>query len=691
MSSPQRPGAPGFLERFYIIDDSAAMADTDGTQAGPVTNDAQAKPATNNTRAKSATKKTQAKSAIKKTQTKSADNTTQAMSSTTNPQPTPRRSQRNRVATKPFEDQHKNDRQSAKRVSQELSNSDPPSPTPDRKIKKPVSKRNTNRAATPAATPAATSTGNNLASGFADDEDDAAPVDISTSEAAPTKKVKPSALETTATGNTDADTRLQFPKKRKSSALMAEDNDDDDPTRTVRFFKKRKALPGNPGDSGGQKPGSEDYAIPGSVYDPPVYKPGKGPNALTSSEPADDDEPSDDDIFVPFTGKKRTYDEADIAAAKDLLALSANNTAHLHSTTKKRKTTHETPVEAAEGVAALAAAAPAAKASRKTTRKPKTVTATNNDNANDNADASNAANNDAVEEGLKACEGHATGKGTTSIKPANAVLDEPWACANRHCSTGMTYLLRDEIPGDSNKGYGRKTISDYLGRNKKETNSLASASGAPKPPSPSSSSRACSTAATNTNPSCARTTTTPTPPWPSTPPRARRATTRARPTRRASCASSKTKRPSPSSTSDDFIAQVCGPGKDYSGVEAALCAIEDWYFVDKTITQMPPVEFLIGKMGDDEIEVDPEANYQAWLDELDQETQAANILMEAATTPVVMSIEGPAVPLPLWQPPKPVVKKADGAVTAQGPVTTAEGSVTAAEGSVTGDDAVTTE
>ncbi|KAF2768562.1 hypothetical protein EJ03DRAFT_375246 [Teratosphaeria nubilosa] len=709
------------------------MADTNDTQSKSTTSKAQAKSATKKTHAKSATIKNQASSASNDTQTSSAPNDTQASSApndaqatpgTNTTQATPRRSQRNRVATIPFEYQHKNDRQSAKRVSEELIHSDPPSPTLDRKIKKPVSKRNTNRAATPAVT----STGSNLASGFAVNDDHAALVDTSISKAADTKKVKPSALEAAAAGNTDDDTHFQVTKKRKSSVFMAEDTDDDDPTKTVGFFKKRKALPGNPEDgvTHVQEPGKADdtddddpaktvrffrtrKALPrnpqaGITSD---HKPGKKPKALNS-------EPADDDIFPSTSGKKRTFDEADIAAANDLLALSANNIAHLQSTRKKPNSTHETPVEAAEGVATLAAAAPAAKASRKSTRKPKAVTTTNNDNADDDADDNNNTNNntsnDAVEEGVKACEGHPTGKGTTSVKPANAVLDEPWSCANRDCSTGMTYLLRDEIPGNQNKGYGRKTISDYLGRNKKETKSIdpevwhtycrkcyqrltyqAEKGGADgrfrwhirnlriqfarlrlwRPEATFTiklvksmidrSNEYQSILRANKDDADAA--------W-------AEYTSKGHKGHDARTANSKSKlrklkdeEAFPVEDVDDFIAKICGSGKDYSGVEAALCAIEDLYFVDQTITQMPPVEFLISKQGEDELEVDAEANYAAWLDELEQETQAAKILMEAAMTPVVMSTEGPAVPLPLWQPPKPVVKKADGAVTAEDAVT----------------------
>lgn len=63
--------------------------------------------------------------------------------------------------------------------------------------------------------------------------------------------------------------------------------------------------------------------------------------------------------------------------------------------------------------------------------------------------------------------GKGTNLGTSSNKPANAPLDAPWRCANRSCNSGQTWHYRD---GDTKKSNGRKVISNFFGRNKKETN-----------------------------------------------------------------------------------------------------------------------------------------------------------------------------------------------------------------------------
>ncbi|EMC92546.1 hypothetical protein BAUCODRAFT_160215 [Baudoinia panamericana UAMH 10762] len=62
--------------------------------------------------------------------------------------------------------------------------------------------------------------------------------------------------------------------------------------------------------------------------------------------------------------------------------------------------------------------------------------------------------------------GQETGAGTTSDRPDGAQLSEPWNCANRNCSTGLTWWPRT---GTGTEGFGRKSISDYFGRNKKQT------------------------------------------------------------------------------------------------------------------------------------------------------------------------------------------------------------------------------
>lgn len=69
--------------------------------------------------------------------------------------------------------------------------------------------------------------------------------------------------------------------------------------------------------------------------------------------------------------------------------------------------------------------------------------------------------------------GQETGMGTSANKPdipagsGIEVLDKAWPCANRQCNTGMTWLLRDGE--NSADGFGRKTGSQFFGRNKAET------------------------------------------------------------------------------------------------------------------------------------------------------------------------------------------------------------------------------
>ncbi|KAI7472019.1 hypothetical protein KC367_g347 [Hortaea werneckii] len=60
-------------------------------------------------------------------------------------------------------------------------------------------------------------------------------------------------------------------------------------------------------------------------------------------------------------------------------------------------------------------------------------------------------------------------QGSSSNKPTGgprATLDEPWHCANRMCNTGMTWFQRD---GTAQQAVGRKSISQFFGRNKKAT------------------------------------------------------------------------------------------------------------------------------------------------------------------------------------------------------------------------------
>ena len=54
--------------------------------------------------------------------------------------------------------------------------------------------------------------------------------------------------------------------------------------------------------------------------------------------------------------------------------------------------------------------------------------------------------------------------GSSNEKPEGAQLTQNWKCANRNCNTGQTWHARD-----GQGGYGRKVVSHFFGRNKKET------------------------------------------------------------------------------------------------------------------------------------------------------------------------------------------------------------------------------
>ncbi|KAK1056824.1 hypothetical protein LTR74_014635 [Friedmanniomyces endolithicus] len=66
--------------------------------------------------------------------------------------------------------------------------------------------------------------------------------------------------------------------------------------------------------------------------------------------------------------------------------------------------------------------------------------------------------------------GTASGQGSSTERPSNAVLDEPWNCGHRSCNSGFTWLPRDgKGLGKGVEGYARKNVSQFFGRNKRET------------------------------------------------------------------------------------------------------------------------------------------------------------------------------------------------------------------------------
>lgn len=95
-----------------------------------------------------------------------------------------------------------------------------------------------------------------------------------------------------------------------------------------------------------------------------------------------------------------------------------------------------------------------------------TETESDDDNAEDeDATANKGRKAKGKKPAVKAFEGTKSGFGTSLEKPDDAPLTKPWKCANRDCNSGQTYHLRD-----GPNSYGRKVISNFFGRNKKETN-----------------------------------------------------------------------------------------------------------------------------------------------------------------------------------------------------------------------------
>ncbi|KXL41758.1 hypothetical protein M433DRAFT_428435 [Acidomyces richmondensis BFW] len=266
------------------------------------------------------------------------------------------------------------------------------------------------------------------------------------------------------------------------------------------------------------------------------------------------------------------------------------------------------------------------------------------------------------EDALKACENNPTNMGTSSVRPADADLDEPWCCANRGCSTGMTYFHRD-APGT--EGFGRKAISDYLGRNKKETKSIdpevwhtycrkcyqrlhyaaGGAQGKNKAglfnwhisnlrsqmqrlkawrPEATFKAQLLKSMLDRSNQyqailrrhggnkvtALAEYQTYP-----------NLGFDNRKPNKKGELRSLKDEEAFPVEFTDIFIQQCCGPELDYDDIDAVLSHIERLFDAD-TIEQMPPVEFLINAPRLNERIIDPRDNYIRWVEECER-TEAA--------------------------------------------------------------------
>jgi len=269
------------------------------------------------------------------------------------------------------------------------------------------------------------------------------------------------------------------------------------------------------------------------------------------------------------------------------------------------------------------------------------------------------------EDALKVCENNPTNMGTSSVRPADADLDEPWCCANRGCSTGMTYFHRD-APGT--EGFGRKAISDYLGRNKKETKSI-------DPEVWHTYCRKCyqrlhyaaggaqgknKTGLFNWHISNLRSQMQRLKAWRpyatfkaqllksmldrsnqyqailrrnSGNKAAALAEYQSRPNlgfdnrkanKKGELRSLKDEEAFPVDFTDIFIQQCCGPYLDYEDVDAVLSHIERMFDAE-TIEQMPPIEFLISAPTANELVINPSDNYIRWVEECEG-TEATQII-----------------------------------------------------------------
>jgi hypothetical protein len=98
-----------------------------------------------------------------------------------------------------------------------------------------------------------------------------------------------------------------------------------------------------------------------------------------------------------------------------------------------------------------------------------------NDMVDMNIESDNERDNEAVEANSTSIKGKGKAKrtappfksasdrnGSSIEKPEDATIDKPWQCANRNCNSGQTWHERDS--------FGRKVISHFFGRNKKQTN-----------------------------------------------------------------------------------------------------------------------------------------------------------------------------------------------------------------------------
>ncbi|KAK3679062.1 hypothetical protein LTR78_001515 [Recurvomyces mirabilis] len=253
-------------------------------------------------------------------------------------------------------------------------------------------------------------------------------------------------------------------------------------------------------------------------------------------------------------------------------------------------------------------------------------------------------------------KGIATSLGTTSEKPDNAPLDHPWACANRACCSGMTWYHRESKGSD---GFGRKTISQFFGRNKKETHRIDGdvwhtycrkdyqrmyykairAEGGeykwhmdnlnqqfirlklwrPEATFTVGLSKKMGEKASEwhrilrkhkSDKGAAKVEFDKHKTW---------GVKEAKVSKRKTVKTSTPEDSFPVDFVDQFSATCCKSDVDYDGIEDTMHYLQDLYD-DETLMHMPPIEFLISDVKKGETVNDPKKNYQLWIDEMENET-----------------------------------------------------------------------
>ncbi|KAK4552611.1 hypothetical protein LTR86_010255 [Recurvomyces mirabilis] len=252
-------------------------------------------------------------------------------------------------------------------------------------------------------------------------------------------------------------------------------------------------------------------------------------------------------------------------------------------------------------------------------------------------------------------KGIATSLGTTAEKPDNAPLDHPWACANRACCSGMTWYHRESKGSD---GFGRKTISQFFGRNKKETHRIDGdvwhtycrkdyqrmyykairaeggeykwhmdnlnqqfirlklwrpeatfTVGLSKKMGEKSSEWHRILRKHKADKDAAKVEFDKHKTW---------GVKEAKVSKRKTVKTSTPEESFPVDFVDEFMTACCKNDVDYDGIEDTMHYLQELYD-EEILTHMPPIEFLISDVKKGETINDPKKNYQLWIDEMENE------------------------------------------------------------------------